>query len=296
MNLVPGSAELLKNCVEAIKSKYQEHSLDPELIRIRQSWVAWYEKYAPKTDNVEEFLLASRHLRDVLTNPLGRREAKRHIIWDSSIKVEYISWAFNKTPKEKINPKFKYPAVLQAAEHGMFVPFSNELFGGKENMDLTQYIPAVTRGNREMKRAVANPSVQWRGNKKHDMKPLRMLGDKVNTTECPDEKTCESLHNIRVDNEYIVENIDTCTDTEGVSYEYIVVKESDSTAKSIPKFFLITLEGTSKILKIILISKFQMFVLRSMGVSFILCITTLTNLEIESLAENFSISTPLAMR
>ena len=97
------------------------------------------------------------------------------------------------------------------AEHGMFVPFSNELFGGKENVDLTQYIPAVIRGNREMKRAVANPSVQWRGNKKHDMKPLRMLGDKVNTTECPDEKTCESLHNIRVDNEYIIENIDTCT-------------------------------------------------------------------------------------
>ena len=123
------------------------------------------------------------------------------------------------------------------AEHGMFVPFSNELFGGKENVDLTQYIPAVIRGNREMKRAVANPSVQWRGNKKHDMKPLRMLGDKVNTTENPDEKTCESLHNIRVDNEYIIENIDTCTDTEGVSYEYIVVKESDSTAKSIPKKF-----------------------------------------------------------
>ena len=88
----------------------------------------------------------------------------------------------------------------------------------------------------------------------------------------------------------------TSTLVQGVSYEYIVVKESDSTANSIPKIFSITLEGTSKILKIILISKFQMFVLRSMGVSFILCITTLTNLEIESLAENFSMSTPLAMR
>jgi len=120
MDLQTNFAQLLADCVDTIKSKYHEHSLDPEHVRIRRSWVSWNDKFAPKSDNVAEYVEASKHLRDVLTNPLGLRDANRHIIWDSNVKVENISWEFNKSPAEKINPNFKYPAVLQAAMNSVY--------------------------------------------------------------------------------------------------------------------------------------------------------------------------------
>ena len=113
--LITGSAKVLQDCVDTIKSKYNENSLNPEDVRVRKSWVTWYEKFAPKTDDIGEFVQKSKSLRGVLKNPLGTREAKLHIIWDQSVKVQNYTWEFHKNPTDKINPEFKYPAVLQAA-------------------------------------------------------------------------------------------------------------------------------------------------------------------------------------
>jgi hypothetical protein len=61
------------------------------------------------------------------------------------------------------------------AEHGMFVPFADILFGGEKNIDLTNIIAPIRRGVRDLKRVRGTPSVQWRGNKRHDIKPYEVV-------------------------------------------------------------------------------------------------------------------------
>lgn len=119
MHLEPGSSELISKCMRSIRSKFLSESLNADDRDIRNSWEDWYTGYGPESDDVDAYFEKLRKKRGGFHNPLGNRGAEGHIIWD---KTQYVKprWKLNSKPAEKIDPKFRYPAVLQAAMNSVY--------------------------------------------------------------------------------------------------------------------------------------------------------------------------------
>ena len=124
-SLEPGSAELIKDCVLEVRKKFQIHSIDPNEARVRKEWDEWFERSAPITDSVEDYMAKIQRVVNGFLNPLGGRNSTNgHVIWDQNSRVQSRMWKFNIKPEEKINPLFKYPAVLTAAMNSVTTRFN----------------------------------------------------------------------------------------------------------------------------------------------------------------------------